>query len=67
MTSELLAVLLLLFVFVFVFVVSRIARRRRGRFAGSSSMPVPTLRVGVARPFEKKKRAALDAASAVLR
>jgi len=66
MTSELLAVLLLVF-FVFVFVVFRIARRRRGRFVGSSSMPVPTLRVGVARPFEKKKRAALDAASAVLR
>jgi hypothetical protein len=67
MTSEPLALLLLVFVLVFVFVVSRMARRRRGRFVGSSSMPVPTLRIDVARTFERKKRAALDAASAVLR
>jgi hypothetical protein len=62
MTWELLAVLLLV-PFVFVLVVPRLARRRRGLFAGSRSAPILTLRVE--RTLERRKRAALDAATGV--
>jgi hypothetical protein len=65
MTWELLPVLLL--VLVFIRVIPRLLRRRRGLFSRSSSKPLPTLRVEVARTFEKKKRAALKAATTVLR
>jgi hypothetical protein len=63
MTWALLAALLL----VFVLVGLRPARRRRGHFGGAGSTPILTLRAGVARTAEKRKRAALDAATGVLR
>jgi hypothetical protein len=50
---------------VLVLVAPRLARRRRGLFGGSTS--IPTLRLEVAKTFQRKKKAALDAATAVLR
>ena len=61
MTWALLALLVL------VFAVSRLARHRRDLVSVSRFDPIPTVRVGVSRNQSGKKRAALDAATAVLR
>jgi hypothetical protein len=63
--------LIILVLVLVVFVGSRLAGRERGSLVGSSSAPVLapilTLRLDIARTFERKKRAALEAATAALR
>lgn len=49
------------------FVLSRFARRRRELFTVSPSEPISTLHMGTTRKRSDKTKAALDAASQVLR
>jgi hypothetical protein len=57
----------LLALVVLVFAIPRLARRRRGVFAVSLLDPISTMRVELSRKHSGKKKAALDAATTVLR
>ncbi len=52
-------------VLVLAFIVVPLTRRRRRLFIGSGSTPVPTM--SVSKKHAKRKKAALDAATAALR
>ncbi len=57
----------LLALIVLVFAIPRLVRRRRGLFAVSRLDPIATMRVELSRKQSGKKKAALDAATTVLR